>query len=324
MPDPNIYLLHGTDEFAIAIRVNEFVEGMGDPVTAGMNITRLDGRSFTEEELSNAVNSVPFLASKRLVILSNPSSRYSHPGGQKKFTAFLEAVPPTTILLLAEPGVLKENHWLVKWARSTGVKARVETFAKPKQREMPGWIVKETRKQGGKIDSPAAARLTEMVGEDTRQAAQEIVKLLTYLDYKRAIGIEDVEAVSIVAAQGDVFVMVDAIGEGNGKKALKMLHRLLEEEDPFQLFGMIIRQFRLLLLAREAMDSGDGVQKATEALGVAPFVGEKVCKQARGFSLQALEGIYHHLLQIDEDIKTGQITIELALDTLIAGLTERA
>jgi DNA polymerase-3 subunit delta len=300
MPDPNIYLLHGTDEFAIAIRVNKFVEGMGDPATAGMNITRLDGRSFTEEELNNAVNSVPFLASKRLVILSNPSSRYS------------------------QPGVLKENHWLVKWARSTGVKARVETFAKPRQREMPGWIVKETRKQGGKIDSPAAARLAEMVGEDTRQAAQEIVKLLTYLDYKRAIGIEDVEAVSIVAAQGDVFVMVDAIGEGNGKKALKMLHRLLEEEDPFQLFGMIIRQFRLLLLAREAMDSGDGVQKATEALGVAPFVGEKVCKQARGFSLQALEGIYHHLLQIDEDIKTGQITIELALDTLIAGLTERA
>jgi hypothetical protein len=43
---PVVYILHGDDEFAIA----EFIAGMekklGDPVTADLNITRLDGGVF--------------------------------------------------------------------------------------------------------------------------------------------------------------------------------------------------------------------------------------------------------------------------------------
>jgi len=42
----------------------------------------------------------------------------------------------------------------------------------------------------------------------------------------------------------------------------------------------------------------------------------------RRFTLPALESIYHHLLEIDEGIKTGKIPADLALDTLVAALTD--
>jgi DNA polymerase III delta subunit len=58
-------------------------------------------------------------------------------------------------------------------------------------------------------------------------------------------------------------------------------------------------------------------------LGVHPFVAEKTTGQASRFSMEALESIYHHLLSIDERVKTSQITLDLALDTLIVELAGR-
>jgi hypothetical protein len=50
-------------------------------------------------------------------------------------------------------------------------------------------------------------------------------------------------------------------------------------------------------------------------------VAEKTTQQAGRFSIEALEGIYHRLLNIDEGVKTGQVTLDLALDTLVVELT---
>jgi DNA polymerase III subunit delta len=266
---------------------------------------------------------MPFLAPQRLVIFSNPSARYNQASLQKKFIEFLKQVPESANLILIETGQIKETHWLVKWGRNAGQGVEVRSFNMPKLREMPDWIINETQTQGGRIDRQAAARLAEMTGEDTRQASQEITKLLTYVDYKHAIELSDVEAVSVVTAQGNVFEMVDALGTGNGKKALASLNQLLESEEPFQLFGMVVRQFRLLLQAREVMDAKGNVQVVARELGVAPFVAEKVYGQARGFKIETLEAIFHRLLQLDEDVKTGVMPLETSLEMFVVELTKK-
>jgi len=318
-----VHLYYGTDEFAITSCVNEFHRDMVDPTTAAMNTSRLDGRTVTENDLNNAVNAMPFLASHRLIIFSNPTVHYPQASQQKKFLDFLKQVPDSANLILTEVGQLKESHWLVKWARNAGADVEARSYNMPKLREMPDWIIKETQAQGGKIDRQAAMRLAEMTGEDTRQASQEITKLLTYVDYKHAIELSDVETVSIVTAQGNVFEMVDALGTGNGKKALASLHQLLESEEPFQLFGMIVRQFRLLLQAREVMDAKGNVQAVGKELGIAPYVAEKIYTQARTFKIESLETIYHRMLQLDEDVKTGVMPIETALEIFVVEQTKK-
>jgi DNA polymerase-3 subunit delta len=186
---------------------------------------------------------------------------------------------------------------------------------------MTGWIVNETKSQGGTIEPAAAARLAEMVGVNTRQAGQEIAKLLAYVNWERQVRVQDVEAVSIVTAEESIFDFVDSLSSGDGKSAQHLLHRLLENDDAFSLWGMVIRQFRLLLLAREVLDSRGGKEEVAQALGVHPFVAEKTAGQARRFTLPVLEQIYHRLLEIDEGAKTGQVTLDLALDTFVVELT---
>ena len=59
------------------------------------------------------------------------------------------------------------------------------------------------------------------------------------------------------------------------------------------------------------------------ALGVHPFVAEKTTQQAAHFSIETLEQIYRRLLKVDEEVKTGQITLDLAMDTLVVELAGR-
>lgn len=323
----HIHILFGSDEFAIAQKAESFIKAMGDPTTASMNTTRLDARSMTEDQLNNAVNAMPFLSAQRLVLLDSPSKKYTGQDGHKKFLSFLDSAPLSALLVLLEPGEIKERdkpaHWLLKWAAKNSGRAAVHELNLPRQREMPRWITEEAVRQGGKIEPQAAARLAEMVGENTRQAAMEITKLLTYVNYAHPIGLEDVEAVSIVTAQASVFDMVDALGLGDGRRAQKLLRQLLDEDDPFSIFGMVVRQFRLLLIAREVMDEGGSLNEVTKALGAHPFVAEKIFGQARAFKMPTLERIYHRLLEIDEDAKTGGMPLDSALEMFVIELGKK-
>ena len=142
---PNIFFLHGNDEFAINRKIKDFESDFSDPTTAGMNTARLEARTMTENDLNNAVNAMPFLAPKRLVILSNPSAKFNNPATRKKFQEFLSNAPDTAKLVIHELMEPKEveKHWLVKWATKSTALVKLQTFFLPKQRDMAGWVMNE-------------------------------------------------------------------------------------------------------------------------------------------------------------------------------------
>jgi DNA polymerase-3 subunit delta len=313
-----ILFLYGTDEFAISRRLSEIAAKTDKD---GMNTSRLEARLTNDEDLNNAVNSMPFLGDKRLVILANPSQKFNSAETKKRLTAFLDKVPPTTLLVLHETVEPKEaeKHWLVKWT-AKAKSAKSEALMAPKAREMNGWIVNEMKRQGGKISSEAAGKLAELVGADTRQAAQEIAKVLAYVNWARPVEVQDVAAVCVSTAEVDIFAFVDSLAAGDGQKSQSMLRKMLEEQDAFAIFPMIIRQFRLLIQAREIVEARGMVQDVQEMLGVHPFVAGKVFQQAGRFTMRSLEAIYHRLLQMDEAAKTSAMPLDMALEMFVVEL----
>jgi DNA polymerase-3 subunit delta len=179
---------------------------------------------------------------------------------------------------------------------------------------------------GGQFTRSAANALADLVGNDVRTADLEIQKLLTYVDYRRAVEQEDVRLLTVDLREGDIFALVDALSSGNINTALAMLERLLEEQEPIAIFAMIVRQYRLLLQARQVLDrGGNAAQVAREVVdspgrAIHPYVAEKVARQAGRYALPVLELIYHHLLSVDEAMKTSQVPPSLALETLVVRL----
>jgi len=318
----NIFLLFGNDEYGIAQRVRQFIAEFKDPGAADMNTARLEAATMSDEALNTAAQAAPFLADHRLVIVANPSRKYTEAAARRKFEDFILKAPPTARLVLCEELEPKEaeKHWLVKWADKNREAVRAHAFMLPRAREMTAWITQEAAGKGGAIERQAAEKLAEMVGNDTRRAAQEIDKLLAFANWSRPVRLEDVQALSIFSAEQSVFDFVDALAQGSGTRAQSLLHRLLETDEPFALWGMVVRQFRLMIQAREILDGRGNDKDVARTLGVHPYVAEKATKQARRFSMQQLEDLYRKLLSIDEGVKTGQTTLDLALDLLVVEL----
>ncbi len=132
------------------------------------------------------------------------------------------------------------------------------------------------------------------------------------------------EAVSIVTASVDVFDLVDALGTQNGKMAQKLLHRLLEDKDAFEIFGMVVRQFRLLTIARDVMDEGGTLQEVTERAGGASFCGRKSLQTGAPSRWRRFRPFITACWPMDDAAKTGLMPLDLALDTLIVELAGRS
>jgi DNA polymerase-3 subunit delta len=178
---------------------------------------------------------------------------------------------------------------------------------------------------GGEIQPQAAASLAEMVGTDKEAATQEIEKLLAHAGYRRPVEAADVEAVSLTSGeQGDFFALIDSLTGGNSARAMDMLEKLLQEREQIVLFFSLVAHFRLLIQAREIVDTGRGDVDIARELGIHPYRAEKLAMQARRFTLGTLEEIYQGLLDLDEQIKTGKIDADLAMEVFVAGLSAQA
>jgi DNA polymerase-3 subunit delta len=291
---------------------------------------------------------MPFLTNRRLVIVEGwltrllgraaanrdegddseddageDTARPAAPGSAREqmtaLVSYLPDLPETTALVLVERRQLPPRN-AVLLAASAADWGHVKLFDLPKGDALVRWIRARAKADGGEIDREAAEALAE-VESDPRALGHEITKLLTYVGFARPVALDDVQTLTPAGGEAKVFDMVDAVGQRRGPAAQRELHRLLESADPLYALTMIVRQFRLLLQAREMLDARASEADISQALGLHPFPTGKVCQQARSFSLPELERIYRRLLEYDVEIKSGQMEAATALDTLVGALT---
>lgn len=110
-----------------------------------------------------------------------------------------------------------------------------------------------------------------------------------------------------------IFKFLESLRPGNTNQMLNNLHQSIEKNNPEMVFYMLVRQIRLLILAK---DSG------RRGLFGAPWQINKLLNQANYFTLEQLINLYQKLLAIDIDIKTGRsfMPLDWHLDLLIASL----
>ena len=326
---PVVYLLDGDDEYAMAEFISKLTEKLGDPTTAEMNTTRLDGNSASLEQIEGAARSMPFLALRRLVIVTHPIARINTPALRNRLLKMLAELPPTAALVLVENKSLTSDrdrgegklHWLERWAETAGPRLFHRHFTLPTGEAMARWVQARAKTHGGTFTPAAASALAGLVGDDPRLADQEIAKLLAYVNYNRPVEPDDVEALTPLSARVADFALLNALRARDGRQAQSLLRRMLAEEDAIPLFHSIVSQFRDVLLAREVLEARGTPEDLARQLKIHPFRARKAYEQAQRISLPQLERIYHRLLDLDTGIKTGQVAADLALETLIMELT---
>lgn len=314
------YILHGENDLQIQEALAEVIEKTGiAPDFRDLNTEILDGKAAFGD-LRRACSTMPFLGEGRIVIVYDLLSNVKG-AAAKEIVAYLPTLPPTTHLIFVERKNLSKRHLVLKEAQSA--KAQIMTFAAPDARALPGWIIARVQRYGGKIEPRAAALLAQNIGDNLRLLDQEIQKLLLYAGDTKQIGLDDVRVMVPYVESADViFQMVDALGQRDPRQAAGYLHQLLAVgEHPLRIFGMVVRQFRLLIQVRWLIDQHYPQQQIVSRLKLHPFVVRKVHGQAARFTPVQLREAYRQLKEIDLAIKKGQVPQDTALDLLIAQLT---
>lgn len=341
-----IVLIHGLAELLRAEALVELAASCGDdPDLVELNTTRLDGRTISPAELENACGTLPFLTGKRLVVVEGLLARFAAPSKTKKageaaaegydeepaveapgshsraILAYLDHVPPTTLLVLIEEDmasgpVLRELQEMSRHAR-----AKIITCERPKRNDLPNWIRARAQKRNVKLDAGAVMDLAEFVGDELRQLDQELIKFGDYAG-GRTVTREDVRKLTPATRAASVFELVDALGAGNGPVAGRLLtHALgIDGEPPLRLLGMIARHYRQLIQLKALQAQGMRNAEIARTLGIFEWKVPGLVNQANRHSFARLEQAMERILAADESIKTGKTTDREAMDVLLAEL----
>ncbi len=331
MTDARVHLLRGDDTFAISLQVKSITASLGADFDPSMNLSRLDGKSASLDDMRLAISTLPFFGGSRLVIIDSALSKVDK-NRVETFTAMLDAVPPTTSLVLIVEDqqkwrkvanewtrvweTLTPAHWLVQWC-SAHPQACIVDLSLPDAKTMDAWIINETKRQGGKIDPAGAYELSRHTGTDTSIASQEIAKLLMYVNFQRALTREDV--LQLVSAEGsvDVFEMLDRLMDGRTRDAQALIRRLLDDSPPEVVLGALVHRVRQLILLCEGLDAGGDARDLARKIGIFANKIEGYRNAARRIGMHGLEGLYHHLLEIDLQAKTSGTDLATNLELLV-------
>jgi DNA polymerase-3 subunit delta len=315
-----LYLLHGENGLQRQEALAKIVAESG--LTADfrdMNTEILEGPVSTSD-LRRACSTMPFLGEVRIVVARDVLTK-ARSEAVREIVEFLPEMAPTTLLVFDENKTLPKNHPLLKNIKAADIE--VQHFTVPDTRSLPGWIVQRTRSYNRQIEGRAAAILAQNIGGNLRLLDQEIQKLMLYAGDRGEITVEDVRVMVPYIQSADViFQLVDAVGQRDGRRAADYLHRLLAVgEHPLGIFGMVVRQFRLLIQIRWLIDQHYAQPQIVSRLKLHPYVAKKVSAQAGHFTPAQLRDAYDLLAGADLSIKRGEVPADIALDLLVAQLT---
>lgn len=297
---PNTYLR----KQELRTRVDTFLTEHGD-----MAIERLDGDESAPARLREAVSSLPFLTSRKLVILEEP-------GKQKAFSEhindILKDIADTTDVIIHEPKLDKRSTYYKTLKKETEFKEYAELDAPALAR----WATSYAAEQGGSIGTNDATFLIGRIGANQQLLQHELDKLLTY---NPAITRATIELLSEATPASTVFELLDAAFAGKAKRAFELYNeqRALKVE-PQAIIAMLAWQLHILAAVKAAGDRTP--ESIASGAKLNPFVVRKSLALARQLSLGRIRRLIADLLTLDMRLKRSNLDADEALQLYLLKL----
>lgn len=272
-------------------------------------LERIDAEEGEPGAVLEAVQSLPFLASRKMIVVRGAGSNKDISG---QIEQIIDSAGNTTDLIFYEPAPDKRSAYF----KVLKTRTQLEEFGEMDGRALVGWLADEAKNQSGEISLADANYLVERVGANQEQLASELEKLLIY-DSK--INRANIDLLTEKTPQSKVFDLLDAAFGGNKKKALELYEeQRAQKVEPQAIIAMMGWQLKLLALAKTA-GQRSAQQIASEA-GLSPWPVQKAQNLARRIDGDKLRQMVSEVLEIDEKGKTTAIDLDEALKTYIVTL----
>lgn len=332
-----IIYIYGEDTFRSRQYLKQQIERFKkerDP--QGLNVVILDGQKEESARVWNEIKAAPFLAEKRMIVIKNVLS--------SKDVDLLDslaeglnnkAIPENNVVIFYQSESLGKTKICAELAKILAKEKWARQFEPLMGAQLAGWIKEEVVRRGGAVNTLAINYLCQNAGKDMWYLSSLLDQLVAYVATRetatpltsplgkgggREITLADVQLFLEEKVDDNIFNMADAVVSGNRKLAFKLVQeqRRLGGEEGY-LFGMVVRQFRILLTMRDLFNRQENISsdQMAKMLALHPFVVKKSLPLMKRHSLEKLKQVYDNLLEIDIKTKTGQADQSLLLDLFI-------
>lgn len=284
--------------------IDEFLNEYGD-----LGLERIDGEEATYDRMREALESLPFLASKKLVILRAPSPNKEF---AEKVETLLENLPDSTDLIIVEPKLDKRTSY----AKFLKKKTSYNEYSELDEYGLSSWLVTEAKTKKGSLTANDARYLVSRVGVNQQMLSNELDKLLSY---SSNVTKETIDLLTEQTPQSTVFELLDAALSGNNAKTLKLYQeqRALKVE-PQAIIALLSWQLHALAVVKTAGDRSDDDIARTAKLN--PFVVRKTRILSKNVSVKDAKQYVSELLELDIALKTTAIDANDALQVYLLKL----
>jgi DNA polymerase-3 subunit delta len=324
-----IIFLYGADDFRSRKKLFELKEKFRNEVDpGGTSIKHLDGESIDLAGFKSAVASASLFVKRRFIVIENIFLNKQKEQLleiknflDKEATSQEEKNDDNIIVFIDnnEGEKQKKNQlWQFLLKQKYVQHFPILSIAATNQ-----WVAERAKELGATLSLSQANRLTGIYGQDMWMIDSELSKLINYKRGKSQSEtpvIEDMDFVII--SQGkieeNIFILTDAISNKDKTRALQFLEREMDAGTAeTYLLHMILRQIRILLEIKQALESGANPGGIAKELKLHPYVVQKSLRQARSFSLEGLTNLFKRLVDLDQEIKTGKANFRLAIEYII-------
>lgn len=331
-----VYLFYGEETYLRDGILDKF-KALVPGEVRDFNMDIVDNKDTGLEAIVGMAMTMPFMSEKRLVIVKNAgffkAKRKNRGDGseegnekeektdntEKSLLSYLEEPVNSTCLIFCTDSIDKKR----KIYKAIEKQGQVVEFSPLKGRDLNEWIDRRARNLGKIIEPKAMAGLITAVGSDLQHLSTEMEKLACYSRTERITAADVTQMVS-KTAELSVFELVDAVGDRNYEKAIKMAREMVFLGEPvIKLLFMVARQFRLILRSKDLYQKGYAEKQVAGQLQVHPYVAQKCIRQAKNFTMDELILALEKILKADSDIKNGRQDPMLALELLIINLNQR-
>lgn len=331
-----IYFFYGAEPFLLRQKINSEISRYRAKHKSGLNFSRFN---FVQEQsfsdFKNFIDSFSMFAEKKLAIIENlfeapavaQQDLVKYLGkskilkDQERFLIIVQELRLNDDKKKKEKYILKDIAAKELFKKLASQEVSGEEFNLLEGARLEAWIKKEVAAQGGQIDNLAIKKLAASVGPDLWQMQNEVTKLISFKADK-PITADDVDILVKSKIESDIFKTIDALAARQKISAFKFLYRnLTQGESETSLLGMLVYQFRNLLMVKDLIEQGIPFYNLAKKIKLHPYVLRKTYEQSKNFSYAALKKIYERLMEIDLAIKSGQIEPRAALDLIVAEIT---
>lgn len=302
-----IFFLYGQDECRLTQKLNEITAKYLTEPEKDIVFERIDIGENGERVFWNSFNQNSLFALKRVFILENISSDIAV---KKNFVKKMKdlAVSDHTIFFVEKKEIKPSDTFLLR-VKENG---KAMEFSALSGKNLETWTNEQFALLGSSISKKALLLLLSRTKNNTWFLLNEIKKLSAF---KKEVCEEDVDVLTKINVEAEIFQTIDSLLSINKKKALFAMQRYFDsKESLFYLVSMLAFQARNLLLVKISQE------RKMAFSGMHPFVFKKASETVRNVPLDKLRELMKKIFLADLEMKTGHKSPEQSIKFLATSI----